>query len=237
MRHHPLSHLLLLDPDRVAARLEALGAAGARPVPTVWQVTLGVLRMWHRVLFRSDTIGTCRDFQPRATWRARLLAFRPLRFPFLLAEKAVAPHDFSGLLSSEDRVVRHLLGAHHDGVQFLYDLELLQHVPGALQRVRDEARRVVEVDDARSRWLRDLVVFERYHESLLAAVEAFLDGTFVASEAERGDPDIALSAYLTWCARQPATAEATWAALAAGRYRIAEGVIDPGAPPRAELAS
>ena len=224
MRHHPLSRLLLVDPDRVAARLDELRAAGVAPVPTPWQVTLGVLRMWHRVVFRSDTIGTCRDHRPRSTWRARLLAWRPLRFPFLLAERAVHPLDFSGLRSDEDRVVRHLLGAHHDGVQFLYDLELLRDRPGALARVREEARRVVEVDDARSRWLRDLVVFERYHENRLAAVDAFLAGSFPASEVERRDPDIAFSAYLAWCAAQPATPDETWRALREGRFTVSEGV-------------
>src|SRR5690606_34889699 len=147
-------------------RLAELRAAGHARVPNVWQITLGVARMWHRVLFRSETIGTCRTFRPRRTLRARLLAFRALRFPVLLAERAVHPLDFSGLLSDEDRVVRHLLGAHHDGVQFLYDLELLRDRPGALERLRDEARRVVAIDDRRSRWLRDLVVYERYHETL-----------------------------------------------------------------------
>lgn len=231
MRHHPLSHVLLVDPERVATRLEELRAARVEPVPNVWQVTLGVLRMWHRVVFRSETIGTCRDFRPRATWRARLLAFRPLRFPFLLAERAVHPLDFSGLRSDEDRVVAHLLGAHHDGVQFLYDLELLRDRPGALERVRAEARRVVERDDARSRWLRDLVVFERYHENLLAAVEAFLDGTFAATEAQLRDPDIALAGYLAWCTRQPETPEATWQALRGGQYTVADGLV----PPTSEL--
>ena len=225
MRHHPLTHLLLIEPDRVASRLEELRAARTEPTPNAWQVTLGVLRMWHRVVYRSDTIGTCRDFRPRSTWRARLLAFRPLRFPFLLAERAVHPLDFSGLRSDEDRVVAHLLGAHHDGVQFVYDLELLRDRPGALERVRAEARRVVEVDDARSRWLRDLVVFERYHENLLAAVDAFLDGTFAISETQLRDPDIALAGYLAWCARQPATPEATWRALREGRYTIADGLV------------
>lgn len=233
MRHHPLSRLLLVDPDRVATRLDELRAAGVSPVPTTWQVTLGVLRMWHRVAFRSDTIGTCRDHLPRATWRARLLASRPLRFPFLLAERAIHPLDFSGLRSDEDRVVRHLLGAHHDGVQFLYDLELLRHRPGALDRVRDEARRVVEVDDARSRWLRDLVVFERYHENLLSAVDAFLAGRFPATEAELRDPDIAFSGYLAWCAAQPATPAATWRALRERRFTIADGVEAPTAAPPA----
>jgi len=221
-----LSRLLLVDPARIEARLDELARhRGDAPTPNTWQVTLGVLRMWHRVLFRSETVGMCRDFPVRRTWRARLLALRPLRFPFLLRERAVAPHDFSGLISSTDRVVAHLLGAHHEGVQFLYDLQLLEDVPGALDRVAREARAVVgDPESPRSRWLRDLVVYERYHENLLEAVEAFTQGRFEAPRETWADPDLSLSGYLDWCARQPATPDETWAALRAGRYSIAQGV-------------
>lgn len=224
--HHPLSRLALLDPDAVAAGLERVRASGrVSVVPNVWQVTLGVARMWHRVLFRSDSIGTCTDFPVRDTWRARLMKLRPLRFPFLLAERAVHPLDFSGLRSSEDRIVRHLLGAHHDGAAFVYDFELLASHPGALERVRAEARKVVEEDTPRSRWLRDLVVYERYHENLLEAVDAFLAGEPKCSPSEAANPDVTFPAYLAWCARQPATPEATWEALRAGRFSIADGAL------------
>lgn len=234
MTHHPLSRLLLVDPDRIAARLRDIeahraGAAtcGTTPLatPNVWQVTLGVLRMWHRVLFRSETIGQCREHPVRSTWRARLLAFRPLRFPFLLKERAVAPLDFSGLASSPDRVVSHLLGAHHDGIQFLYDLQLLESVPGALDRVASSAREVLERPEAaRSRWLRDLVVYERYHEHLVEAVDAFRARSFEAPAEAFDDPDLSLTGYLAWCARQPTTPDATWAALRAGRFSVAGGL-------------
>jgi len=222
---HPLSRLVLIDPDAVAKSLDRVRASGRVPVvPNVWQITLGVLRMWHRVLFRSETIGTCTDFPVRDNWRARLMKVRPLRFPFLLAERAVHPLDFSGLRSSEDRIVRHLLAAHHDGAAFVYDFELLASHPGALPRVREEARRVVEEDGPRSRWLRDLVVYERYHENLLEAVDAFLAGEARCSPSEACDPDVAFPAYLAWCARQPATPAETWRALLAGRYAVSDGV-------------
>ena len=52
-----LLRLALVDPSRVARKLEAFEEAGiVQPAPNVWQLTLGVLRMWHRVLFRSDCL-------------------------------------------------------------------------------------------------------------------------------------------------------------------------------------
>jgi hypothetical protein len=216
-----LCRVTLLNPERVAERLERLVDAGlVERAPNPWQLTLGVLRMWHRVLFRSDTIGTCADHPVRPTMRARLLGFRPFRFPFLLAERAISPWDFSGLFSSTERVVRHLLGAHHDGAQFVYDFELLAADRGAIERVRDEALAVVEGRHPRAEWLADLVVFERYHENLLRAAEAALSGDLVLAPDQRDDPDLSLAGYLGWCAAQPATPEATIAAWRAGDFTL-----------------
>lgn len=223
---HPLlSRLVLVWPARVAEGLARVERAGLAPrVPNVWQITLGVLRMMHRVLFRSDSIGTCKTHPVRRTWRARLLALRALRLPFLLWERAVAPLDFSGLASSPERILRHLLGAHHDGLQFVYDLELLRLFPGALEECRDRARAIVDGTDPRAEWLRDLVVFEGYHEALLCATERAIAGTLEIDEAAACDPDVTFAAYLAWCAAQPRTPKETWAALRQGRYRIDEGL-------------
>lgn len=230
-----LSRLLLVQPDRIDAALDRIASTGRVPrTPNTWQITLGVLRMWHRMFFRSETVGKSAD-PVRAGVRARLLALRPLRFPFLLREKAVAPLDFSGLLSPRERVIRHLLGAHHEGNQFVYDLEMLSLFPSsdeatpievesALEEVRRRARDVVEGRDARHAFLRDLCVYERYHEHLVDAVEAFLAGDRRLSDAELRDPDISFFAYLAWCAAQPATPEETWALLRSGRYSVANGV-------------
>ncbi|HHH29931.1 MAG TPA: hypothetical protein ENK57_16515 [Polyangiaceae bacterium] len=216
-----LCRFALIDPARIERKLAAFEAAGiVDPAPNPWQLTLGVLRMWHRVLFRSDTIGTCREHPVRRTWRARILAPRPLRFPFLLAERAVAPWDFSGLFSSSDRVVRHLLGAHHDGVQFVYDFELLAVDRDAVRRVRDEAAAVVDGRHPRTAWLRDLVVYDRYHENLLEAAEAALSGELELEPEQRDDPDLSLFGYLRWCARQPATPEDTLAAWRRGTFTL-----------------
>src|SRR5690348_15829398 len=105
-------------------------------------------------MFRSEEIGSAAS-RPRPNGHARLLDYRPLRFPFLLAERAVAPHDFSGLLSDRERVLSHLLAAHHEGVQFVYDLEMLSVYPGGLEELFRRARALVAADTPRTRWLRD----------------------------------------------------------------------------------
>ena len=219
-----LSRLVLIDAAGVDRALARLAETGAYPaVPNVWQITLGVLRMWHRMVYRSGTVGT--STRPvRPTLRARLFAPRPLRFPFLLAEGAVAPLDFSGLLSSRERVIRHLLGAHHDERQFAYDLEMLQHDPGALQELAARVREINHGRSPRAAYLRDLTVFEGYHDDLELAVERALKGDFGLSPAEARDPAISFAAYLAWCARQPDTPAATLRALRAGRFGLAEGL-------------
>ena len=241
MPNVPLHSRALLFPRAIARSLERLRTRdllAPADVPNLWQIQLGVLRMGHRVLFRSETIGQS-AFPVRRTWRARLLERRLVRFPFLLRERAIHPLDFSGLASSPDRIHRHLLGAHHDGVQFLYDFQLLRMHDGdagaTLEAVRADARAIVEGSHPRAGWLRDLAVYERYHESLLEAVEAFLDGSFEAGGDVRGDPDIDFLAYLRFCARQPSTPAATLRALRQGRYSVAAGLTPPpaaGAPAR-----
>lgn len=224
-----LSKLLLFRPDRIADALARVEASGRVPnTPNTWQITLGVLRMWHRMFFRSETVGYSLD-PVRAPLRAKLLALRPLRFPFLLRERAIAPLDFSGLLSERERVIRHLLGAHHDKNQFVYDLEMLSLQDGALEEVLVRARDVVDARDPRHAYLRDLCVYERYHEHLVDAVEAYLAGESRLTDAERRDPDVSFFAYLAWCAGQPPTPEETWSLLRRGRYSIANGIRRPDA--------
>jgi hypothetical protein len=218
------ARMALVDPLAVERGLERLRTRGlVDTVPNAWQITLGVVRMWHRIVFRSETIGTS-AMPIRSTWRARLLAFRPARFPFLVAERAIAPLDTSGLVSSRERVIRHLLGAHHDAKQFVYDLEILEGFEGALDELVERTREVVERDTPRSRWLRDLVVHEGYHEALLRAAERAREGELGLDEAEASDPDISFRAYLDWCAHQPSTPEETLRALLEGRYSFARGL-------------
>jgi len=214
---------LFIDARSVARRLEQVQARhpGA---PNLWQLELGVLRMWHRALFRSDTIGTCIDHPVRSTLRARVLEQRWARFPFLMAERAIAPWDMTGLYSSRERIIRHLLGAHHDRQQCAYDFALLEVHPGALDELRTRLLAVVDGTDPRAVYLRDLCVYERYHEELLTSLDAWLAGEPLFSDSEARDPDVSFAAWLAWCARQPATPDAWWQSVRAGEFRFHEPV-------------
>lgn len=216
------AYLILLRPGRVRANLAAVERAGlVEDVPTLWQIEVGVLRMWHRILFRPETIGMSRSHAVRPGWRARWLEKRPLRFPFLLAEGSVAPWDLSGLLSTPERLIRHMLGTHHDGNQFVYDLQMLSMHPGRVDELLRQARAVVENQDPkRAAWLRDLVVYENYHETLLEVVERAASEGVALPADEAADPDISFLAYLRWCAQQPETPAETWRAWRAGRLDL-----------------
>jgi len=213
------AYFVLFRPRRIQRRLHALLAARVIPrVPTIWQIELGVLRMWMRVLFRPETIGTCKAHAVRATWRARLLNFRWLRAPFLAWERAIAPFDHSGLCSPTWRLTRHLMAAHHDERQFAYDLQMLRATPEVLEDVRARALEVIEERTPRARWLRDLVVFDRYHENLVAAVDDALAGRPLVAPHEQDNPDIGFDAYIRWCLAQPESARETWRAWREGAF-------------------
>lgn len=215
------SYPLLLAPKRIQSNLGRLERAGlVDEPPNLWQLSLGVLRMWHRLAFRSETVGTCTEFAVRKTWRARLLEWRPLRFPFLVAERAVAPLDLTGLASSRERLIRHLLGAHHDGVQFVYDLEILSCHPGGLEELHQRVTELIERADARSRWMRDLTVYENYHENLERAVAAAIERGIEVPADRADDPDLSFGACMRWCAAQPQTPAATLAAWRAGQFQL-----------------
>jgi hypothetical protein len=217
---------ILVRPTTIRDNLDRVCTTYELPRPNDWQLCLGVLRLWHRVLFRSETVGTSHGGRVRPTLRARLLAWRALRLPFLLAEGAVVPLDFTGLGSTPERLTRHLLGAHHDDNQFVYDLEVMAG-HGKLAELRAAVLAVIEHDDARSRWLRDLAVFEGYHEALLAAVDRALTDGPAMSERDARDPDVSLRAYLRWCASQPATPRETVAAWRAGTFRFDSPLDEP----------
>jgi hypothetical protein len=150
-----------------------------------------------------------------------------MRFPFLVKEKAIAPLDLTGLASTRERLIRHLLGAHHDGNQFIFDLEILSAHDGAIEELIDRTREIVESDDSRSRWMRDLTVFERYHENLLATAQKVLDEGIQLSDEDRWSADMSFAGYLSWCAQQPATPAETLEALREGRFSF---VSDPQRP-------
>jgi len=216
------AYLVLLRPARIARALDAIRTARlVDPVPTPFQIELGVLRMWHRIVFRSETIGMTATYPVRDDRWARFLERRWIRFPFLLREGSVVPWDLSGLLSTPERLMTHLLGTHHDGLQFVYDLQMLGAYPGALDELCARAREVVERDTPRTRWLRNLCVYERYHETLLEVVERARAGGVALPPHQADDPDLTFLAYMRWCAAQPATPRAAWRAWRAGRLTFA----------------
>jgi hypothetical protein len=216
------ARLILLQPARVLANLQAVRESPrAFAQPGLWQIELAVLRMWHRILFRSETIGTSVESPVRPGWRARWLERRGLRFWFLLCEGSVRPWDLSGLLSTPQNLIRHLLGTHHDGAQFVYDLEILSLHEGMLTALHEQARDLIAHDTKRARWLRDLCVYEGYHEALLAAVVRAQAGDFADEASGANDPDIRFRALLAWAARQPATPRETWRAWRRGEFQLA----------------
>jgi len=217
---------ILLRPGQIAENLERVRAAGmVKDVPNLWQISLGVMRMWHRLMFRGETIGLAENASVRSTLRAKLLKLRWLRFPFVLAEGSVVPGDMSGLGSSPERLITHIIGTYHDGVRFAYDYQILEAYPGGPEQLLQLTRDVVDKPDKkRSKWLRDLVIFEGYHERLVGWIEAALERGVDIPEGLDGDPDISFHAYLKWCAAQPATPEDTWDAVRDGKFSFPEGL-------------
>ncbi len=210
---------VLLWPRRIRHHLDLLVAQGViAAAPNLWQMELGILRMWHRVLFRFDSIGTCQVQAVRPTWRASLLQFRPMRFVFLRFVRAIVPLDHSGLAQPPSRMIRHLLAAHHDCNQFAYDLEILQGSSGSLESLRTQASEVTAGQTSRARWLADLCVFEGYHQALLEATDRAIAGQSLVDPDEEDDPDLSFDAYIRWCRAQPSTPGDTWRAWRAGTF-------------------
>ncbi|MFT4625983.1 MAG: hypothetical protein ACI8PZ_004654 [Myxococcota bacterium] len=219
--NHAIATVLLRRPTRIAANLTRLRAAGRIDAePTLWQVFLGVLYMRYRVTFRADTVGVADPGQIRATLRARLLAHRPLRLPFLVAERVIAPRDLTGLIASPEFLERHLLGAFHLEDHAVYDLELLACHPGRLVQLRDRVAAVAEGDTRRARWLQDLVVYDGYHARLLALVDRALAGDFDVLEPGGIASDASLREFIRWCCAAPATPAATVQALREGTFSL-----------------
>ncbi|MED5373848.1 MAG: hypothetical protein VX899_22710 [Myxococcota bacterium] len=217
-----ITAILLLSPRTIRRRLGQLRDSGLYPrVPTPFQLSIGVLRMWHRLLFRTETVGFSSEHPVRESWRARALRWRPIRFPFLMLERAIAPWDMSGLLSSPKRVQRHLMGAHHDVEQYVYDLQMLAATPEHLDALQAELDLLLEGRHPRGEWLRDLCVYEGYHEDLARGLARF---RAAPPGLHSRDPDVCFFAYLDWCARQPESLQALRAARRAGRFSLPEGL-------------
>ncbi len=211
-----LTSLLLRRPHLITANLEALHRDGRIPaVPTRFQVTAGVAYMVHRMLFRPETIGLAPEDVPvRSSWRARLLSHRAVRFPFLVRERAIHPLELTGLGTPPAALRHHALTAYHPRDHVVYDLVILSAHPGELERLRDEAAAIVDGTHPRAAYLRDLCVYEGYHEGVLAAVERALRGDFMSADLELAS-DATLEGYVDWLLSQP-TGLRAWVEQVAG---------------------
>lgn len=233
MRIHPIYWLLLRRPDRVDRHLDLLVKAGRlERRPTLWQVWMGVMYMLYRVAYRSETIGVPQQEDPvRRTLRARLLSYRPLRFPFLVWERVINPFDFTGLVGSPEFIIRHLLGAYHPGDNAVFDLAILSGHPGRLEELASRARAIVAGADPKAEWLRDLTVHEGYHERLLELAERCLAGDFSTESQGAVPSDETFEGFMAWCMEQPRDAASTLKAALAGQV-----CLDPTRPAQGALA-
>ena len=215
---------VLRNPERVEWHLKKLYAHGRIDVqPNLWQVTMGVLYMLHRMIFRPATIGLD-DSPVRNTWRAKLLQYRPVRFPFLIWNKAIDPIDLTGLSGTMQRKHSHLVGAYHPGDNALYDLECMTCDPEALQALRADVVNILENPSARAAFLKDLTVYEGYHERLLTLIDRALVGDFAPAVGKEDHPDTTLRGFLRWCATQPETPESTLHAFLRGELHFGPGL-------------
>lgn len=211
---------VLRNPERVAWHLEKLHAHGRIDVrPNLWQVTMGVMYMLHRMVFRPATIGLD-DSPVRKTWRARLWQYRPLRFPFLIWQKAIDPIDLTGLSGTMARKHSHLVGAYHPGDNALYDLECMTCDPEALKALRADVADILQNQSARAQFLKDLTVYEGYHERLLHLIDRALVGDFAPAQGQEDHPDTTLRGFLRWCAAQPETPDSTLRAFLQGEMHF-----------------
>ena len=215
----PLTRLVrfvLRNPERVEWYVEQLYAQGRIDTrPNLWQVTMGIFYMLHRMVFRPATIGL--DVSPiRRTWRAQLWQYRLLRFPFLMWQKAIDPLDLTGLSGSMERKHSHLVAAYHPGDNALYDLECMTVDAEALQKLREDVVQIIEGQTTRARFLLDLTVYEGYHERLVGLIDRALVGDFAPAVGKEDHPDTTLRGFLHWCAAQPNTPEETFEAWTRG---------------------
>ncbi|HRI65995.1 MAG TPA: hypothetical protein PK156_17225 [Polyangium sp.] len=217
---------VLRNPERVEWHLEQLHKNGRiDKKPNLWQVTMGIMYMLHRMVFRPATIGID-DAPVHDTWRARLWSYRPLRFPFLLWQRAIDPLDLTGLSGSMERKHSHLVGAYHPGNNALYDLECMTVDPQAIRALREDVVHIIAGQTSRARLLKDLTVYAGYHERLLGLIDRALEGDFAPAVGHENHPDTTLRGFLGWCAAQPASPEATFAAWAQGDLHFGPPVVN-----------
>ncbi len=222
-RISPLARVLLYNPELVQKNLRLLYQHGhIEAVPNSWQVSMYVLYMWYRIVFRLDTVGTHATDKVRDTWRAKLWENRVIRVPFLIMEGALnGNYDSTGLGITVDRKMKHLVGAFHPEDNYIYDLALVASYPGKMEQLRRQVIEVLENDNDRTRFLKDLVVYEDYHERLLRAIDRVSSGDWsMVDPAKENNPDTSIANFAKWCLKQPKTPAETLQALLQGKVNF-----------------
>ncbi len=217
-----LAHALVLHrPWRIRRVLTALHRAGTiRVMPTAWQVVCGVLYMIARVVLRPETVGQSSVDPARTTPRSRLLAIRAVRAPVLLFTGCIVPWDLTGFGTAPATLRRHLLGAYHPWDNAMYDLAVLSVYPGETARLREDVAAVVAGTHPRAAWLRDLVVYEGYHERLLTVVDRALAGDLRVRDAPSPPSDATVSGWADFVTSLPPTLSEALGAWRAGSFRL-----------------
>lgn len=196
-------HLLLRRPRRIRDTLRRLRQAGTiTREPTLFQVWIGVLYMLYRLAFRTDTVGIA-DAPVRDTRRARLLQYRVLRVPVVLALRVVNPFDLVGLGTDPAWLVRHIAGTYHPGDNAVYDVALLTAYPEHLDALSARVRAIRDESHPRARLYKDVCVYAGYHDRLLELIDRFRAGEPVAPAALPSDAT--LPGFVEWMCRQPPT--------------------------------
>lgn len=217
---------VLRNPEQVEWHLDKLYELGRiDEKPNLWQVTMGVAYMLHRMMFRPQTIGLD-DSPVRTTWRAKAWRYRPLRFPFLVLNKAIDPFDLTGLSGTMERKHTHLVGAYHPGDNALYDLECMACDPKSLEKLREDVVEILQSRTARALLLQDLTVYEGYHARLLQLIDRAIAGDFAPAVGQEDHPDTTLRGFLRWCAAQPPSPETTFQAWVQGQLHFGPSLVN-----------
>ena len=178
-------------PSRADARLQKLVALKKLSrVPTREEQKRAIRYNLQRIIFRSENIGTSSDPIRKD---AGLFRYRFFRFFALAKEHAITPLDLTGLCASRETIMTHLLAAHHDGEQFLYDLELLECEEQGLDELESRARAIVENTNPKARFYKRLCVYEGYHENLLRGIARYREGQ------RSSDPELSIFALFEMC--------------------------------------
>ncbi len=204
-------YLLLHNPRLLQKNLGLLKERGhIQEIPTLWQVVQGISHMWRFTVANVDAIGTSQEAPVRDNPRAHLLKNQFIRFFALMAEGSINPLDRTGLALTPKRKMRLVLVTFHATGEMaqtvIYDLQLLDCYPGALKTLGQRLEKLLKQPDARDEWIKDMAVYEGYHEDLVPVVKRCLKGDFVVHvPTQREGDDYTVTSFVERCLGFPPT--------------------------------